>query len=148
LGPRDDGTLAQASARGFVTKVPGTCAWHLHYGKRVRIVRRHSGALAQATARSAFGARCSANEPQPATERRMRHRRHGLSVAKLPPDLLFSQRHRDTLGVVDRSAVKGGDGDSHRRKRTRRAREGLTASIPHRFPTATPISQTAETLGA
>ena len=43
----------------------------------------------------------------------------GESIPVRDGELLLLQRHRDTLGVIDRSAVVGGDGDArHTRKRT------------------------------
>ena len=54
---------------------------------------------------------------------RTRPRRRFLGVTQLVPQLLHAQRHRDTLGVLDRSAVIGGDREArHGRKRTRARR--------------------------
>src|SRR6476659_6781785 len=48
-----------------------------------------------------------------------RPRPHGFGITKLPQQFLLLQRHRDTLGVIDRSAVIGGDRDArHSRKPT------------------------------
>jgi hypothetical protein len=58
--------------------------------------------------------------PPPA---RMPLRRCRVGVTQLVQQLLRSQRHRDTLGVIDRSAVIGGDREArHSRKGTRARR--------------------------
>ena len=68
-------------------------------------------------------ARGSTDKPPPSLAPRPRLRRRGLGVTQLVRQFLHSQRHRDTLGVVDRSALIGGDREarhSHKRRRNRR----------------------------
>ena len=71
------------------------------------------------------GSACgSRDEPKAAPPGR---RQHGFGITQLPPQFLVLQRHRDTLGVIDRSALIGGDREPrHSRKRThsRRSRAG------------------------
>jgi hypothetical protein len=58
----------------------------------------------------------STDEPKAAPAR---PRQHAFGITQLPPQFLFIQRHRDTLGVIDRSALIGGDREArHTRKRT------------------------------
>jgi len=63
------------------------------------------------------GSACgSRDEPKAAPPGR---RQHGFGITQLPPQFLVLQRHRDTLGVIDRSALIGGDREPrHSRKRT------------------------------
>ena len=77
------------------------------------------------------GSACgSTDEPKAAPGR---PRRHAFGITRLPPQFLLVQRHRDTLGVIDRSAVIGGDREArHSRKRTHtRRRDAADASAPH-----------------
>jgi hypothetical protein len=71
---------------------------------------------------SGRGTACgSTDKPQPGPAQRTRPRRRSLGVPQLIPQFLLSQRHRDTLGVIDRSAVIAGDIEArHGPKRTRR----------------------------
>jgi hypothetical protein len=66
--------------------------------------------------------------PAPSLRAR-RVRRRGLGITQLVQQLLASQRRRDTLGVIDGSAVVGGDGNAcHGGKRTRT--HGTTTLAP------------------
>ena len=66
------------------------------------------------------GSACaSRDQPQAAPAPPARPRQHGFGITQLPPEFLVLQRHRDTLGVIDRSALIGGDREfRHSRKRT------------------------------
>ena len=66
------------------------------------------------------GSACaSRDQPQAAPAPPARPRQHGFGITQLPPEFLALQRHRDTLGVIDRSALIGGDREfRHSRKRT------------------------------
>ena len=75
----------------------------------------------------------SRDEPQAASARQAWPRQHGFGITQLPPQFLVLQRHRDTLGVIDRSALIGGDRDprhSHKRTSTRPSHAGRWVMIP------------------
>ena len=63
------------------------------------------------------GSACGSTDWPKAAPARPSH--HGFGITQLPPQFLLLQRHRDKLGVIDRSAVIGGDREArHPRRRT------------------------------
>jgi hypothetical protein len=97
-------------------RLPGCCA--------IRLARPVQGCG------SACGSR---DEPKAAASRQAWPRQHGFGITQLPPQFLVLQRHRDTLGVIDRSALIGGDREarhSHKRTSTRSSHAGRWVMIP------------------